>query len=71
MAIDPQEVNEAAHKVLESARKLRDLSAGMINPVAGTTLPHPDTISALKAEAAGVKAEWKTARDALDASLTP
>ncbi len=71
MAIDPQAVHEAAHKVIASARQLRDLSAGMINPVAGTTLPHADTITALKAEAAGVKAEWETARDTLNAALTP
>lgn len=71
MAIDPQSVNDATHAVLRSVKTLRDLSAGMINPVAGTTFPHADTIAALKGEAAGVKAEWETARDALNLALTP
>lgn len=71
MAIDPQEVNAASHTVLAVVKQIRDLSAGMIDPVAGTTFPHADTIAALKAEAAGIKANWQTARDTLDASLTP
>lgn len=71
MAVIPQEVNEAAHAVLPVVKQLRDLSAGMINPVAGTTLPHQDTIDALIVEAVAVRAEWFVVRDALDAALTP
>jgi len=72
MAIDPQAVNDAAKAVIPAAKKLLDLSGGMINPVGGgTTLPHADTVAALKTEAVAARAEWQTARDALDASLVP
>lgn len=71
MAIDPQAVNEASRAVLNNVKQLRDLSAGMINNVAGGVPPHADTIAALKAEAVVVKADWLIARDALDTALTP
>lgn len=71
MAIDPQAVNAAAQAVIGNARQLRELSAGMINKVAGDVHPHPDTIAALKAEAGPIRAEWITLSAALDAALTP
>lgn len=71
MPIDPQEVNTAAGAVINSARKLRSLSAGMIDKVAGDVDPHPDTIAALKAEAATVRTQWQLDRDALDVAMTP
>lgn len=71
MAIDKQAVNDAALAVMISSGNLYKLSGGMINPVAGSVPPHPDTIAALMAEAVIEKANWIVARDALDASMTP
>ncbi len=69
MAIDPKTVNEAALAVINSANNLYKLSGGMIDPVAGSVLPHADTIAALKAEAVIERNNWVTVRDALNASL--
>jgi len=71
MAVDPQAINDAAHGVLPVVKRMRDISAAMITPIAEDVLPHADTIVELKGKAAGLKAAWESARDAMDAALIP
>lgn len=71
MAVDmkAQAIFDATNDVINVARRLRALTAGVLQPVAGDVQPHPDTIAALKTEAIALYGEWEIARDALDASF--
>lgn len=70
MAVDEQAqaILDASDQVISVVRRLRALSIGVLQPVAGDTEPHTDTIAAIKAEAITVYAEWDVAKGALDAA---
>lgn len=68
--VKAQAMHDAARDVMKVAKKLLDLADGVLQPVAGNTEPHTDTIAAIKTEAITVFDEWDIAKAALDAAKT-
>ncbi len=71
MALDAKlvAVNEACGPAKAAVVTLKILSAAGLNKVGGVADPHADTVAAIKTAAIAAKAEWETARDALDAAF--
>lgn len=72
MAVDAkaQAIFDASNQVIDVAKRLRSLAAGVLQPVAGEIEPHADTIAAIKAEAVLVFDDWDIAKAAMDAAKT-
>lgn len=78
MVVDAQAtaIHEASLKVVDAVRPIRDLSRQIIKPISvdeDTKEPifmHPDSVTLLKKDAAGMRAAWNTAKVALDAAFT-
>lgn len=68
--VKAQAIHDAARDVMKVTKKLLDLADGVLQPVAGSTEPHADTIANIKAEAVDVFDEWDIAKAALDAAKT-
>lgn len=71
------EIHNATQLVISAVRPIRDLSKKIIDPISvdkATDEPiflRPESVAILKADAAGMKAAWNTAKAALDAAFTP
>ena len=69
-------IHEASLKVINAVRPIRDLSRKIINPISVNKdteeliFMHPDSVTLLKKDAAGMRAAWNTAKAALDAAFT-
>lgn len=68
--VKAQAIYDAGQDVRRVTKRLCDLAAGVLQPVAGDIEPHADTIAAIKAEAIVVFDEWDIVKAALDAAKT-
>ena len=69
-------IRDASLQVIDAVQLIRNLSRKIVEPISSDKVTkepiflHPDSVAVLKADAAGMKAAWNTAKAALDAAFT-